>query len=152
MSHLFLGKIVSFATVRDFMWLNWWIYILNGWLLSSTWSFSCYIPYAFVKDWGCIDHDMMPSINQSLFFTIVKQENEQAMNVSFSNYATYENRARLRWLAQPGMLAVGWVWFPTSVSHQDLFPILIYNLSHVEPQRNYDVSVAYGAMDGPGDL
>ena len=34
---------------------------------------------------------LMPSINQSLFFTIVKQENEQAMNLSFSNYTTYEN-------------------------------------------------------------
>lgn len=33
----------------------------------------------------------------------MKQENEQAMNLSFSNYATYENRARLMWLAR------GWV-------------------------------------------
>jgi len=39
--------------------------------------------------------------------------------------------------------------FPTGNSR---FPIKFCCLSRVEPQRDCDASVAYGALDGPGDL
>jgi hypothetical protein len=48
--------------------------------------------------------------------------------------------AQVRFLESNSYLSLGFI------------PLVIYDLSHVESQRDYDASVTYGAMDGPGDL
>ena len=61
---------------------------------------------------------------------------------------TLENRAGLGWLAEPDVLAAD----STHVSHRDLFSKIIYNLYRVEPQKNCDAPVVYGAIGGFGDI
>ena len=65
-----------------------------------------------------------------------------------------ENRTGFGWLAEPGALAAGVGSNPdsTHVSHRDLFLKKFYSLYRVELQRDCDAPVAYGAVDGSGDL
>ena len=62
--------------------------------------------------------------------------------------AEYGDRAVARLARAPGAEATDAHSSPARSGFSLI--ICVYSLSHIESQRDYDVPVVYGAMDGPG--